>query len=425
MMEDEFYVDSYALTEDVDVVGMRARLAAAPRRVTVVVPVFNALDALYACIDALFRNTAPWVEILLMDDASTDPDVKTALSWAERHRPGVRVVRNSENLGFTRNVNKALALVTSGDVALLNSDTEVGPAWLERMRWVAYSQARVGTVSAVSNFAGTMSVPEPHRDNAWHVRMPWESTSRMVAREMYVWSQQVPAAHGFCMFLTRLGLDAVGGLDAEAFPRGYGEEVDYSQRGLKLGLVNLVAPHVFVKHRRAQSFGSERNELSARSKPILAQRHPRLRQDVADWSTSVPDRLIRLVARRLQHSAPASCLRRVILASDEALAAPEHHTVSLRLSGGAPALRERCVCSRELVSWQADPSGSMEDLVHAIMGVVIRAGIEGIVLDGAQSSEREVLHTVAEVLRLPVDDELPAHRPSDQAVTEGLLSGRG
>src|SRR3546814_18388591 len=73
--------------------------------------------------------------------------------------PGVRVVRNAENLGYTRTINLGCGIAASEDVVLLNSDTVVGPHWLRNLKTSAYAGERTGTVTAVSENAGAFSVP--------------------------------------------------------------------------------------------------------------------------------------------------------------------------------------------------------------------------------------------------------------------------
>ena len=121
--------------------------------VTIVVPIHNAPMELERCVAAVVRNTTlAGASLLLIDDASTDPGVADVLGRC-RGLEHVTVLRNEQNLGFTRTVNRGLEEAT-GDVVLLNSDTEVGPRWLESLRLAAYSDPRIGTATAVSDNAG-------------------------------------------------------------------------------------------------------------------------------------------------------------------------------------------------------------------------------------------------------------------------------
>ena len=222
----------------------------------------------------------------MLDDASTAPATLGLLE--EVARRGVRVVRQDTNLGYTRTANHGLELAGTDDVVLLNSDTEVGPTWLQRLRWTAYSAADVATVSAVSDNAGAMSVPVPGRANDWPAHLTWDEVARGAARtvagERRTWAVRTPTGHGFCLYVRRAAVDAVGGFDAEAFGAGYGEENDFCMRAGAVGMANLVAPHVLVRHARSQSFGQERREaLAARGRETVDRLHPTYTAEVRAW----------------------------------------------------------------------------------------------------------------------------------------------
>jgi GT2 family glycosyltransferase/glycosyltransferase involved in cell wall biosynthesis len=226
--------------------------------VTVVIPVYNGGPAVARCLASVRANTRH-AAILVIDDASSDPQVVSTLDSYARSGD-IKLVRHPENMGYTRTVNEALELAGSNDVVLLNSDTQVGPLWLNRMRWVAYSEYEVATVTAVSDNAGAMSVPLPGKDNAWPSHLTWDEIARGVMQAAPGWKSIVPTGHGFCMYIRRYAIDKVGGFDEEAFPMGYGEENDFCQRAIAAGLSNLLAPHVIVHHDRSQSFGEERKK---------------------------------------------------------------------------------------------------------------------------------------------------------------------
>jgi glycosyltransferase involved in cell wall biosynthesis len=76
------------------------------------------------------------------------------------------------------------------------------------------------------------------------------------------------------MYVTRAALDLCGLLDAEAFGRGYGEEVDFCLRASRVGLRHLAEDSTFVYHRGGVSFGEYQSEGWARSSAIIDARYP-------------------------------------------------------------------------------------------------------------------------------------------------------
>ena len=266
--------------DDVDALALFRRLSDAPD-VTVVVPVHNGGSAVEECLQALAAHVGKR-RVLLIDDASTDPYTQNLLQLAVA-RYGFELVTHQVNQGYTRTVNHGIDLAGDDDVVLLNSDAVIGPMALEYLRWVAYSQEAVASVTAASDNAGAMSLPEVGVANIWPGHLTWAEISRHLATAQNVWSQCVPTAHGFCVLIRREAVSAIGKFDEVAFSRGYGEENDWSQRADAAGFSNLYAPHVMVRHFRNQSFGSERRQLMSEGRQIVDGRWPNYGVRVREW----------------------------------------------------------------------------------------------------------------------------------------------
>lgn len=227
---------------------------------TVIVPIFNAYEAVADCLVSLDRHMDIDSEFLLINDCSTDPRIVGLLDQYSA-RPRYRVHHNPENLGYTRTVNKAIAMAAGRDVILLNSDTMVTERWLENMRYCAYAQPRVATVTALSDNAGAFSAPEMGTYNPTPEGMTPDQFARLVAHAGYGRLLEVPTGNGFCFFIRRKALDEIGDFDAQKFPRGYGEENDLCMRALRHGWLNIVTDKVYVFHKRSQSFQGEKVAL--------------------------------------------------------------------------------------------------------------------------------------------------------------------
>src|SRR5262249_51093116 len=117
------------------------------------------------CIESVVQQGKHASQLLLLDDASSDPRLWPMLQAWARLYPQIRLVRNEQNLGFTGTVNKACKLVP-GDIILLNSDTVVTRDWIEKMSACAASAGNIATVTALSNAAGAFSLPVNHQNNA-------------------------------------------------------------------------------------------------------------------------------------------------------------------------------------------------------------------------------------------------------------------
>jgi O-antigen biosynthesis protein len=269
------HVETRSVSRQLDVealLGHLDRLATRPG-VTVIVPIHDAYDDVRRCLSSLERNTsARDTELLLIDDASVDPRIGGLLEdWGRRS--GVRTLRNDINQGYTRTVNRAIA-VCAGDVVLLNSDCEVTPRWLEHLAESAYRDPKIATVTAISDNAGAFSVPRIGVANDRPHHLSGDEVGRLVTRASQHVAPTTPTGNGFCMYVKRAALDDVGLFDAEAFPRGYGEEGDFCMRARDARWLNVVDDSTIVFHRRSASFGAEKDELMRVGRQRLDSRHP-------------------------------------------------------------------------------------------------------------------------------------------------------
>lgn len=245
--------------------------------VAVIVPVFNAADEFAQCLDCLLRYTPklPYqdVEFILIDDASTDPEIARIFAAAAKHER-VRVHRNAENLGFTRTVNRGIDMAGNRDVVLLNSDARVTPRWLMGLQAAIAEDPRIATATPMSDRAGAFSAPTIGNDNPLPLGVSEAEYALAFRRRAKGLYPEVPTGNGFCLYIRRQAIDELGGLDAEAFPRGYGEENDFCMRARAHGWRNIIDDRTYVFHSRSKSFGDEKTALMKAGRAIINQRYP-------------------------------------------------------------------------------------------------------------------------------------------------------
>lgn len=263
----------------------------------VVLPVFNAVEALDGCLASLDRTLPDGARVHVCDDASTDPRVARLLAdWSARTRLAVRIVRRAANLGFIGNTNLAFAETAPDDVVLLNSDTLVTTGWLARLAECAAADPRIGTATPWSNNAEICSVPrfiEPNPVPEDAER--WAEAARHAGAPEY---PELPTAVGFCMYLRRAALDQCGGFDAATFGRGYGEENDLCLRFAGLGWRNVLCDNAYVVHLGHASFGPLGERPGGENLRRLNARWPGYNERIARFIMADPlrplrDRLLR------------------------------------------------------------------------------------------------------------------------------------
>ena len=218
----------------------------------VIVPVYNALEALDACLASLDRTLPAGTPVLLADDASPDPRIEPmARGWCERSPLGARYVRRPRNLGFPGNCNAAFAEAGDADVVLLNSDTVTTTGWLAQLVRCADSDPRIATVTPWSNNAEICSWPRFCEDNP---APEFPDAIAEAAAGLAPAYPELPTAVGFCMFLRRAALRQLGDFDAATFGRGYGEENDFCLRVAAMGWRNVLCDTAYVVHHGGASF---------------------------------------------------------------------------------------------------------------------------------------------------------------------------
>ena len=254
--------------------GASERLAGRPG-VSVVLPVYNASTALGRCLEALERTTDPGVPIVLVDDRSSDPAALAACERFAARRPGTDVVVSDVNRGFVATVNQGLRRVDPAhDVVVLNSDTVVTPGWLGKLAVAVYIAPDVASASPLSNAAGVFSLPHEHVDNPLPPGWSAQSCNQLLEEVSEREYEQVPATSGFCLYLRREALAAVGLLDELLLQRGYGEENDFCARASAAGFSHRVDDATFVFHERNASFGGDKHGLKRQNARIVKALHP-------------------------------------------------------------------------------------------------------------------------------------------------------
>ncbi|HJP67395.1 MAG TPA: glycosyltransferase family 2 protein [Sphingomicrobium sp.] len=259
--------------------------------VTVIVPVYADHHATTACLESLLGQLdRSRHRVVVVNDASPDRRIHRMLDKLAGDA-NVRVLTNLHNLGFVGAVNRALGEVTYGDVVLLNSDTLVPPGAIARLASAARSSADIATVTPLSNNGEFTSFPAANRSNAIDALDVGEIDG-IAARVNAGRIVDIPNGIGFCLYVTRACLNAVG-LLSHSYCRGYLEDVDFCLRARQHRLRNVCATSVYVGHVGTRSFGAEKRSLVVRNLKIVEQRFPAYRSECADFILADPLRAAR------------------------------------------------------------------------------------------------------------------------------------
>ena len=216
----------------------------------------NARDYLRACLESI-RKYSPALsyEIIVADNASTDSTVE----MLARDYPQVRVIRNPQNLGFSKPVNQMLAVAQGDFFVLLNPDTLLVEDVFTPL--VAYLRAHpeVGiAIPKVVNADGSLQVQSrrgearPAEVFGYFFRLgKLFPRSRKLNGYLQSWLPEneiaeVKAVSGSCMFIRRETWQQVGGFDEQFF--AYQEDSDYCLRARQAGWKVMYVPLAKIIH---------------------------------------------------------------------------------------------------------------------------------------------------------------------------------
>ena len=219
-------------------------------------------DTLRAIHRVLTRANRTPFELIVIDDCSPEPALSRKLQ-ALAAQGLFTYLRNEHNLGFVDTVNRGMAIHSSRDVLLLNSDTEVFGDWLDRIMGIAGSAPRCGTITPFSNNATICSYPTFAQDNEFALEISYEELDAIAASENAGKIVELPTGVGFCMYIRRACLEEIGLFDTKLFGKGYGEENDFCRRAVKGGWTNAMACEIFVRHTAACLFKARRQRVSS------------------------------------------------------------------------------------------------------------------------------------------------------------------
>ena len=105
-------------------------------KISVVIPLYNKSELTKSCLESLIENSKIPLEIILVDNASSDDTQKVVeilrpvmegLKWK------VTLLSNDQNVGFGRAMNQGARVATSEYLALINNDIWVMPGWDEKL----------------------------------------------------------------------------------------------------------------------------------------------------------------------------------------------------------------------------------------------------------------------------------------------------
>lgn len=205
--------------------------------VDIVIPSYNARHLLEKNLPKVFKHSPEINKIIVVDDGGND-DTKKFLS--KKYPDKVKLVRNAENLGFSKGVNRGVAASQADYLVLLNNDVYPTSRYLKSA--LKYFEDQ-------DVFAVTF--------NEKHSSPPKVSWKKGKLHFVQAKSKKKPRysawASGGSAIFRRSIWDKLGGLN-EIYSPGYWEDIDLGWRAWKSGYKIIFDPQAKVIHHHESTF---------------------------------------------------------------------------------------------------------------------------------------------------------------------------
>ncbi len=227
------------------------------KKATVIIPNYNGKAYTEKCLDSLRRQTCMDFDIVVVDNCSEDGSA----DLVNEKYPEVRLIRLSENFGFSRAVNEGIRIANTEYIILLNNDTEATETFVEELL-----QAIEGREDVFSVAAKMLQMADPDKiDGAgdlycalgWAFALGKGRNKKRYDRETNVFSACAGAA-----IYRREVFEAIGYFDEFHF--AYLEDVDVGYRARIMGYRNIYTPKAVVYHVGSGFSGSRYNSFKIR-----------------------------------------------------------------------------------------------------------------------------------------------------------------
>ena len=244
--------------------------------VSVIITNYNSGLFLKECVDSVLHSRKEDIEVIVVDNASTDESL-VRLESAFPNEKRLRIVINSSNLGFTRACNLGTRNASGDYILYLNPDCVLERNVISELLTTLIGNAAAGMVGGLllnsdgsEQAGGRRGVPTPWRSfvRAFGLSNFGKRYPKLFS-DFLLHTEPVPeipieveAVSGACMMVRRDALEDVGPLDESYFM--HCEDLDWAMRFRQKGWKILFVPSAKVVHFRG---------ACGKSRPIFVEWH--------------------------------------------------------------------------------------------------------------------------------------------------------
>lgn len=218
--------------------------------VSLIIVNWNGRRFVEACLLALQRQTVRPLEIIVVDNGSTDGSPEFIRSTF----PDVRLIALNRNTGFAAGNNIGIREAHGEYLALLNNDTEPEPLWLEELHRAIREYPEAGICASKIVSYDTPARIDSAGDEFWTVGVAVKRGDGEIDAWQYAQPGWVFGASAAAALYRRSLFEAVGGFD-ERFSPAYHEDTDFNFRAQLQGYRCRYVPTAIVRHHISATLG--------------------------------------------------------------------------------------------------------------------------------------------------------------------------
>lgn len=223
-------------------------------KATVIIPNYNGIQYIEACLDSLKAQSIPDVPVIVVDNASADGSPECI----EKKYPWVQLIRLDQNFGFCRAVNEGIRAAQTEYVILMNNDMTADPEFVRSLLRRITSNPKMFSCQALM-----LQMDHPDRiDSAgdFYAATGWAFTrGKNAPADSYPKAGPVFTACGGAVIYRKALFDKLGLFDEAHF--AYLEDVDVGYRAQICGYENWYEPAAKVLHKGSAASGSRYNKF--------------------------------------------------------------------------------------------------------------------------------------------------------------------
>tara|TARA_Y100000741_G_scaffold313845_1_gene258973 strand:+ start:628 stop:1668 length:1041 start_codon:yes stop_codon:yes gene_type:complete len=209
--------------------------------VSVIVLNYNAGELLVNCVNSLKKSEYTNLEILVVDNISSDGSQKKC----KEQFPDIRLIQNEKNLGYCGGNNVGIREAKGEFIVILNPDTIVDPNWLNELI-IAYDKFGEGLYQPKILSLNEENIIQS-TGNMLHVfgfGFARDKGNKIIDKIEEI--EKIGYASGTCLFTSKKVIDKVGYLDEFLFL--YHDDLDLGWRAAQIGINSYHVPKSKIFH---------------------------------------------------------------------------------------------------------------------------------------------------------------------------------